>query len=227
MNKKASQLILLNKGMKTKIEIIVVDDQPIFRKAMVAYLNTFDHMEVVADVTNGKELIDLLKKQLPDIIILDLKMPVMDGWQAFDIIKQRLPDTKVVVLSNTDNDEVVFDLYDKGINSFISKHDKPETIDETIREVYLNGFYMDEIRWKKREEYTLITKTKNSLFSERETQILKEVCNGSSNKKIAKKFYISTPTVNFHKQNIYRKANVNNAIGLITFATKNSLLSLD
>ncbi|MFO0355308.1 MAG: response regulator [Sphingobacteriaceae bacterium] len=213
--------------MKTKIEIIVADDQPIFRKAMVAYLNTFDHIEVIADVSNGKELINLLKKQLPDIIILDLKMPVMDGWQAFDILKQRFPIIKVIAFSNSDSDEVVFELFDKGISSFISKHDKPETIDKTIREVYLNGFYMDEIRWKKREEYTLITKIKDSLFSERETQILKEVCNGSSNKKIAQKLYISAPTVSFHKQNIYRKANVNSAIGLITFATKNSLLTLD
>lgn len=213
--------------MTNRIQIVVTEDQAIFRKALIAFLHQFNEFEVIAEASNGKELIEVLKKQTPDIVLLDLNMPIMDGWQTFDVIKQRFSSVKVIVFSNSNSNDVVFDLIERGINSFISKSDDVDNVAHSIKQVYNNGFFLCKKLARSKQEYLANKKKDAYVFSERESQVMKEVCKGSSNNQISKKLFITPSTVDFHKQNIYKKTRSKNAIDVVRFAVKNKLFSFD
>lgn len=205
---------------------MVAEDQAILRSAIVSCLSSFNEFNVVAQATNGKELIEHLKKRTPDVILMDLQMPVMDGWEALDIIKLRFTGSKVLILSAQDELAVMINAREKGAKGFISKNATIEDIKRGILEVHSNRLCFDKkVNDAIKNGYQ--PAKNNNLFSERETQVMKEVCNGLSNNLISEKLYISTSTVDFHKQNIYKKTKSKNVIDLLRFAIKNKMFSFE
>jgi len=216
--------------MEAVIKIIITEDQTILRKALISCLKKVDGFEVIAEAANGKQLVDLLKQQSPDIVLLDLKMPVMDGWEALEVIKVRFPKTKVIVLSNNDGIETISKTAAKGATGFVSKNDDVDELILAIKDVYCVGKYYSDTLTRALANYSnnnAQEEESTAMLSKRETEIVKEVCNGLSNTMISKKLFISSSTVDFHKQRIYKKTNSKNVLDLFRFALKNKVVSLD
>jgi DNA-binding NarL/FixJ family response regulator len=126
--------------MKNRIQIVVAEDRPVLRRSLVTFLQTFEQFEVIGEASNGNELLDVIGVQIPDIVLLDLNMPVVDGWQAVKVMKQSYSNIKIIVFSNWDRQNSMEDLKQSGVVSFVSKTDPLEVLYQTILEACQNNF---------------------------------------------------------------------------------------
>jgi DNA-binding NarL/FixJ family response regulator len=119
-----------------KIKIAVADDYKVFRDGLAITLSHDDDMEVIIDAGNGKELLDAMKEKLPDLVIMDYKMPVMDGIEATRTIKALYPSVKILVISMYDDDEFKKRLMNNGADAYLLKNAEPDIIRKSVRELY-------------------------------------------------------------------------------------------
>lgn len=211
-----------------KIKIMIAEDHPIFRDALVEDLST-DSFEVIGAAENGQVLIDMVKQRLPDIVILDLKMPVLKGSEVLKIFAKDFPSIKTIVLSQDYSEFLAADAVVNGVAAYLSKdHGMPELI-KAIQGVYENGFYfnkfisreiLEQLKDDKKKLYYLIENVK---FSEKEIEILKYLGEGLSLQQIAAKLKISQNTVNSHKKNLFQKTESDSIVSLIKFAIKQGI----
>lgn len=214
---------------KQKIKIVLAEDQHVIRKALRCFIELEKDMQIVSEVCNGKELLEFLKLNTPDVVLLDMKMPIMNGCEALEIICKRFPNAKVIMLSMYDDFNLIIDLMTKGARGFVSKNNSPEFLVQAIREVYKDGHFFDKKVSEAMLNGLLKEKSINPYFDEqalsgRETEIMKEICNGLTNNSISKKLNISASTVDFHKRNIYRKTKSKNTIDLMKYAIKHQMI---
>ncbi|MDO9000242.1 MAG: response regulator transcription factor [Bacteroidota bacterium] len=215
-----------------KIKITIAEDHELLRKAMKSLILANGNFEIIDEAINGKELIEKLNNQIPDLILLDYRMPIMDGKEALIEIRKKHPNIKILILSLYDEATVILDFITNGANGFISKSSSAENFftaintvvkerryfDSKISEILLNGLM------QKNSKSKLPSKTS---LSERETSVLKEICNGLGNKLISEKLFISASTVDFHKGNIYKKTKTKNAVDLVMYAIKNGIVPVN
>jgi len=205
--------------MKPKITIIFAEDKALVRKSFIALLKEYKEFEVVGEAGNGKELLELLRKINTDIVLLDIKMPVMNGIDALKLVRARYPYIKVIMLSSQSDLISVKTAIACGARGFLSKDCSPEQLAKTILNIAEKGFYLEEEISNELLNDSLngaAISTKKEL-SGRELEILKEFCNGLTEKEIADKLHISAHTVHFHKKNLYAKTNTHNIAGLLKF----------
>ncbi|MBK7310371.1 MAG: response regulator transcription factor [Sphingobacteriaceae bacterium] len=213
--------------MVSNVKVIIAEDQTILRKALVVYLQRSGSIEVAGDVSNGKQLLTLVKKQSPDLTILDLNIPVIDGFEAIDIIKTKFPKVKILVMSNVDDPLTLSKLISKGVNGFVSKGAELAELTDSIHKVINNELVFENKLIAQHKEGKLLSEKIDELFSDKETRVMKEICNGLTNIQISKRLSISAATVNYHKQRIYRKTQSKHAVDLLRFVHKHQLLSFD
>jgi two-component system, NarL family, response regulator DegU len=213
--------------MERKIRIVLAEDKTLMRKSLIALLNDYSRFEIVGEAGNGKELIDLLKKTDTDIVLLDIEMPVMNGSEALKIIRLRFPEVKVVVLSVHNELYYVKDFLSNGARGFLPKDCLPEELINALESIQDKGFYLeDQVSKELLHESVYGTQTlSKGALSTREVEVLKELCNGCTEKEVAIKLNISRHTVHFHKMNIYSKTKSHNLAGVIKFAHDNGLIS--
>lgn len=217
--------------MKQKIKLTIAGTREVERKSMVALLNNDSGLEVIDDAANGKELIELLKHQTPDIVMMDKDMPIMDAVATMEVMHRRFPDVKVMVMAEDPNAEMQADFMARGANCFLGKSCMITTLFTAISKVYTDGYYFDESMSKALLE-TVMKEKQRSLtlgvarFNERETDILKRICDGNTNKQIAFNLHLSASTIDFYRTRIYNKTKCNNVIGLVKFALRNGIISL-
>jgi DNA-binding NarL/FixJ family response regulator len=216
--------------MKQKIRIIIADDHSLIRKAFISLLKELKNVEVINEAGNGKELLQLLRSETPDIILLNYKMPLMDGREALQLIKTKYPGIGVIMMSSHDYQDTIIDLITKGANGFVSKSGTPENLFDTIQKVHKDGHYFSSKISKMLVNGIVSEKQKdrsdkNSL-SDRELCVLKEICNGSNGKAISDRLFISISTVEYHKTNIYKKTNSQNVVDLVKYAFRNGLIQI-
>jgi DNA-binding NarL/FixJ family response regulator len=212
--------------MVSKIKIIIAEDQTILRKALVAYLQRSSGIEVLGDTSDAKQLLNLIKKQISSIVLLDLNLPVINGLDTIDVIKTRFPQVKLIVLSNSIDSNTLVRLIAIKVNGFISKKDDLETLIEAIHNVNKGIPVFNKIILAQVENGEIKFNKKADAISNREMHFVKEICNGLSNHQISKRLHISESTVNFHKRNIYRKTQSKHAVDLLRFAYKHKLIGL-
>jgi two-component system nitrate/nitrite response regulator NarL len=209
-------------------KIIVAENHMLTRKAYMSLLKDLGYTSVVGEAANGKELLELLDATTPDIILLDIEMPVMNGKDALKAIKQRFPELKVIMLSFHTEETLMIEYIKLGASAFLTKDCSPEILEETIKLVRNEGFcYSKSISKALVNELTGKNggaSVENKL-TQRETQIVILVCEGKTNKEIARRLNIVVKTVDFHKANIYKKTNTYTAAGLYNFALKKNLIS--
>lgn len=196
------------------------------RKLLVDVLGQNDLFEIVGDVSNGRELIDLLKKIEVDIVLLDMRMPIMDGLEALSIIRIRFSTVKVIILSFYNELFYIKDSILKGARSYLTKDCLPEELEKVILTVSKYGFYLDEkilsnLSFELNHDFNG-NKIENNL-TERELEILRELCDGKTEKEVAVKLKITRHTVHFHRTNIYSKVRVRNLGGLLKFAKESGI----
>lgn len=219
------------KELFTKIKLSVVEDQELLRKSFIALLKEDRKLQVISEAANGKELLEQLKVVRPDVILLDIEMPVMNGKEALEIINKRFPDVKVIILTLHAGPNFVSELMARGARAFIPKDCDPDMLFEAIHSVHNEGFYFNKniseaiLRGLQREK-SINPLLDSIALSDREIEILKELCEGKTNREIAGTLKIASSTVDYHRGNVYRKTGSKNVIDLIKYALKYGIISL-
>ena len=215
-----------------KINVIITDDHKLFRKGIIALLEDFDFIGEIWEASNGAELIDLLAKikTLPDVILLDLRMPVMDGVEAHKQIRKLYPEIKVIILTMEDDEQYILHLISEGVNGYLLKNADPDEMEKAILKVVENGYYFSEnistLVVKGMVKKDITEAVPNLDFNERELQILELICNEFTAAEIAEKLNLSARTVEGYRQKLIDKAGVKNVAGLVIFAVKNNLFPI-
>ena len=211
-----------------KLNVIVAEDHDFFRKGLIMVLNEIDFINVTGEATNGKDLIEKLKITPVDIILTDIKMPVMDGVEASKIIRNLYPEIKIIVLSLYSEEEYLKKMIEIGVHGFILKNTNKEDLERALNLVKEGKQYFSE------EFLPFFTKQflpKNSTgievkLTKRELEVLQQISFGLTNREIGEKLFISIKTVINHRTNIMSKTGTNNTASLVRYAFKNKLVKL-
>jgi DNA-binding NarL/FixJ family response regulator len=214
-----------------KYRIIVVDDHEVFRMGLKLLLEKVSDVEVVNEASNGKEFLALLGQDTPDIVFMDINMPVLDGVEATKIALQRNPDLKIIALTTFGELEYFDKMIFAGVEGFMLKNAGFDDFRTAIEKVGKGGNYFSaELLMNfRRDVVSERIRQKKELpnFTEREMEVLELICKGYSNNKIGEKLFISNRTVERHKSNLINKTETNNTINLILFAIRHKLVQLD
>jgi DNA-binding NarL/FixJ family response regulator len=216
------------KGMKM-ITVAIADDHALFRKGMAALIRNFEGMRLVMEAGNGKEMLDKLKGKQPDIVLMDLEMPVMDGLDATAEIVKRYPDVKVIALSQYDESNLIAHMMKHGARAYLLKTADPEEVEDTIWTVMEKGVYYNEAVSVAMHKGLSGGKPLKPGFdplhelTERELVVLKLVCKGFTSVKIAERLNISPRTVEKQRKAILHKTGCTNTAELVAWAIKRGL----
>ncbi|NRA10909.1 MAG: response regulator transcription factor [Crocinitomicaceae bacterium] len=217
--------------MKKPIRIAIAEDHALVRQGMVALLKEEKDINLVFDVSDGSALLQQLKKNKVDVVLLDLEMPIVNGHQALRIIAERYSTVHVIIISMHYSDPFISECITMGAKGFLPKNCDFETVVDAIYAVHEQGYYFDDkisrslLKKLEKDKEQGTTISGNPLTS-REHQILELICNGKTNKIIAELLAISIRTVESHRKSISDKTNSHNIAGLVLYAVKNELYNL-
>ena len=218
--------------MNKKVKIILVDDEELFRKGIIFLLENEPHLEIIFEASNGQELIHFLKtKEIkPDIILMDLNMPTLNGIEATKTIHKNLPEIKIIALTSYNSKTFIANMIHYGAASYLVKNSTPAEMIQTINEVSANGFYYNQLVMEVIQEKIAISSSKTATAFEavyltlREKEILLLICNQLSTQEIAHKLFISTRTVDGHRNNLLIKTESKNVAGLVVYAIQKEIV---
>ncbi|MTI00085.1 response regulator transcription factor [Roseibium sp. RKSG952] len=208
------------------IRILLADDHELVRDGIRARLQRFDMLEVVGEATNGAEAIELAAALLPDVILMDISMPVKNGLEAAAEIKARFPRTAILVLSIYDNPEYVHGVVQSGARGYILKDISAGEMITAITSVANGGYYFSAAVGPTLVGGNTACAVEDPYgLTDRERQVLKAVAQGQPNKEIAKRLGISVRTVESHRLNLREKVGSKNAAQLYKVAQELGLLA--
>jgi DNA-binding NarL/FixJ family response regulator len=212
------------------IKIAIADDHKIFRKGVILSLRPYHNLKFVLEAENGEELIQGVAAAAPDIVLMDLKMPVKDGIETTKYLNKHYPTIRILILTMYEDERFVGHLIDSGANGYLLKSTDPEEIKQAISDVMRTGFYLtnfvNRVLIKKNYAKQKFNPNLNSevIISEREKEVLSLVCMEYTAQEIAQKMEISSRTVEAIKDRLMERFGVKNSVGLVFFAMKNSLI---
>lgn len=212
-----------------KRKVIIVDDHTLFRNGLRILLNTLEDYQVIGEASNGKQFLDLLGKGVPDLVLLDINMPVMDGIEAAAIAQKTYPQLKIITLSMYGEEDYYYKMVNAGVKGFVLKNSDIKEVKTALDVVYDGGsFFSSELLQNLVNSLKSSSKSKESHaeLSEREMEILILICQGLSNQEIGDKLFISKRTVDKHRANILEKSESKNTAQLVVYAIKNKLVEL-
>lgn len=217
--------------MAEKIKILIADDHTLVRQSIAMALEYDRAFVVIGQAENGKIVLDLVKKNVPDVILLDLDMPVMNGWETMDLLKKNYPKIKVVIVSMHFEGLLIKDLVNRGACGFLPKNSDFETLINAIHDVNEVGyFFSKKISTAIVKELVMSNSIQptfsNVKLTEKELEILLMICHDKLMKEIADELGLSERSVERHKAELYKKTNSKTYAGLALFAVKNNLLTV-
>jgi len=214
------------------IRVLLADDHTLFREGLACLLCAGSGFEVVGQVQNGQEAVEKAKELMPDIILMDVYMPVLTGIEATRQIKQNLPDVKIVILSASEEDQVLFEAIKNGAQGYLLKEIDAKDLFEMLHGVFrgeapISRSTADKIlgelvRKSQRESEDSQSPEK---LSSREREVLEHLAKGVTNKEIAFSLGISENTVKVHLKNILKKLHLKNRVGAVTYAFREGLIN--
>jgi two-component system response regulator NreC len=213
-----------------KIRVLVVDDHAIIRDGICALLALTGDIEAVGVAANGRDALEMVTKLSPDIVLIDIVMPLMDGLEATHRIHKKFPETKVIILTQYEDREYVLPVIEAGASGFVSKTAASSELISAIRSVYHgNSFLSPSIARLLVEDYRQIAsvgknKDTSEQLTDREREILKLLAEGHSTREIAQTLVISPKTVERHKTNLMAKLDIHNRLDLFKYALRKGII---
>lgn len=210
------------------IKILIADDHHVVRRGLVFFLKTQKEIEVIGEAKNGQEAVDMTKSLNPDLVLMDLDMPIMDGIEATKQIKAILPDMKIMILTSFSDQDHVIPAIEAGASGYQLKDIEPDELVRSIKRI-ISGenqlhpkattHLLSHMTNKNREVKQPIDE-----LTKRELDVLLEIAKGKSNKEIASALYITEKTVKTHVSNVLAKLNLQDRTQAALFAVKNGLI---
>jgi DNA-binding NarL/FixJ family response regulator len=209
---------------KKKIQVALVDDHQLFRSGINFIINDTDDIEISFEASNGQEFLDNLNYIQPDVVLMDINMPVVDGVEATKKAIEKYPDLKVLVLSMFGEVDYYNTMIDLGVKGFILKDIDNEELIDAIRKVNNGGSYFSQ------ELLLQLIKNKPTGdqidLTRREKEVLELICLGLSNQEISDKLFISQRTVERHRSSLLFKTESKNSVSLVVYSIKNGLVKI-
>jgi two-component system NarL family response regulator len=216
------------------IRVLIADDQALFRRGLYVVLGTEDHIEVVAEAENGAEAIAKAEDLVPDVVLMDVRMPRVNGIEAARQIRELCPSTKILMLTVSDEEDDLYEAIKAGANGYLLKEISVEEVAEAIRAVVqgqslispsmasklLNEFNSLAKKAEERQQYPA------PALTSRELEVLKLVAKGMSNREIAEELFISENTVKNHVRNILEKLHLHSRMEAVIYAVRERLLDI-
>jgi DNA-binding NarL/FixJ family response regulator len=207
-----------------KYKVIIADDHNLFRQGLKLILEDMENIEVIADVANGKELLEIAGMLQPDLIIMDINMPLVNGIEASRLLLQENPDFKILVVSMYGDEQYYNSVIENGVKGFILKDAENSELRAAVN-LILNGktYFSQELLIK-----LIRNRQTNSQISltQREREILELICEGLNSMEIAEKLFLSERTVENHRANLLDKTGCRNSLSLVLFAFRNNLVDI-
>ncbi|OFX90095.1 MAG: hypothetical protein A2W99_17375 [Bacteroidetes bacterium GWF2_33_16] len=215
--------------MAEKIRVIIVDDHEIFRNGLQTILNRMENIQLCGIAANGLDAIELIKSKDVDVILMDIKMPVVDGIEATKRIIALKPDLKIIALSMFGDEEYLQQMILAGARGFLLKNVTRKVLCHAIELVFNGGnYYSEELLGFFTKKYIQEIQPENDdlQITKRELEVIQLVAEGLSNQEIADKLFISKRTVDGHKNNLIVKTGSKNMVDLLVYAIKNGLIKI-
>lgn len=207
--------------------MLIADDHTIVRRGIASLLSLNEDFEIVGEAENGRDAVDLTLEKNPNVVLMDIGMPILNGLEATRQIRKQAPDVKVLILSGYDNDEYILQVIQSGANGYILKTTYLEDLYTAIKSVHSGqAFFSPSVSKVIVDGYLNRSpdayKTTRPLTS-REREILQLIAEGHLHQQIAQRLNISVRTVDTHRNNIMKKLDIHDTAGLVNYAIKNGI----
>lgn len=210
-------------------QVVIVEDHVLLSQAISILVNSFEHFNVSYLCKNGKELITQLKTptKVPDIVLMDVNMPIMNGIETTTYLKEHYPNIKVIALSVEEEEDTIIKMLKAGAKGYLRKDVEKHILETALNEVINNGYY----HTKDVSNILISTlngdhKNSKNQLKERELEFLKLICTELTYKEIAEKMFLSPKTIDGYRDTLFYKLQVKNRIGLVIYAIKNKIFTI-
>lgn len=215
------------------IKVALVDDHKLFRRGIASLINSFSEYRIILEAGSGEELLAALTAHnLPDLLLLDIKMPGMDGFATLEYLTRNKPEIKVLALSMYDDEQSVIRMIGMGARGYLLKDSEPIELKNALDSVYEKGYFYSEfvtgnlihsLHHKKSDEKAA---SAHILLNDRETEFMKLVCRELTYKEIADIMCLSTRTIDGYRDSLFQKLSVKNRVGLVLYSLKAGLVTI-
>lgn len=207
-----------------KARVIIADDHTLFRKGLKLILEEIENLDIIADVANGRELVEITRELQPDLVVMDINMPILNGIEASKMLLQEIPDLKILVVSMYGDEQYYNSVIENGVKGFVLKDAENSELRAAVMTI-LNGktYFSQELLLKiirNRQQTSHIS------ITPREQEILELICQGHSASEIAGKLFLSERTVENHRANLLDKTGCRNSLSLVLYAFRNNLVDM-
>lgn len=215
-----------------KIKILVVDDHTVVREGICTLLGLSPEMEIVGEASNGMEALDMIRKYAPDVVLLDISMPIMDGLETTRRIRKEFPEVKILVLTQHDDKEFVFPIIEAGARGFINKTAASSELVAGIRSLYRGDSFLSPSAARFLvEDYQLEAAYRKGQdpykqLTDREKEVFKLLAEGYSTKEIAEMLVISPKTVDGHKTRLMAKLGLHSRVEVVKYALRKGIIQV-
>ena len=212
------------------IPIAIIDDHTLFRQGLISLLSEFSEVNIVFDAANGtemKEKIDL--HPLPEVILMDISMPVLDGYEATLWLKQQYPEIKILALSMFEEDKPIIKMLKNGAGGYLLKESKTSDLVNAIKIINQHGYYLNDLvsgKLLRNIQNEQLSTPLSTQLSTNETKFLQLCCSELTYKEIADQMNLSPHTIDNYRQELFQKFDIKSRTGLVLFAIKQELIDL-
>lgn len=212
------------------IKVAVADDHKIFRDGIKMALSSKEYLKIIWEAEDGKDLIHKMKIKLPDVLLMDIRMPEMDGINAISLLRQEYEDVKIIVLTMYDDQEMISKMMEMGANAYLTKTTDPEEIYNAILTCMNDDFYFNDllnkaVLMKLQQKKTTRQFYPNPVkFTEKEISILRLIAQDKTTEEISKEVYLSPRTIETIRQNMKTKVGAKTIAGLVMYGMRNKLI---